>query len=95
MAYSYNKKFPSLYVSEKEKDDNWCESVIDGVVNYLANDSGRIQENRTSDIINYEIYNGYLNNADLDYMTNQYGSAFPARLVNYPIIQPKIDLRNI
>ena len=92
MAYSYNKKFPSLYVSEKEKDDNWCESVIDGVVNYLANDSGRIQENRTSDIINYEIYNGYLNNADLDYMTNQYGSAFPARLVNYPIIQPKIDL---
>jgi hypothetical protein len=93
MSENYSsKKFPTLYVSEKEKTEEWCESVLNGIVNYISDDEGRLQENRTSDIVNYQIYNGYLNNADLEYITNQYGTSFPARLVNYPIIQPKVDL---
>ena len=33
-----------------------------------------------------------LNQSDYKYITEQYGLTYPARLVNYPIITPKIDL---
>ena len=50
------------------------------------------RNNRLNDIQNYNIYNGDLDLEDFKYITEQYGMAYPARLVNYPIISPKIDL---
>ena len=47
---------------------------------------------RARDIRNYQVYNGELNQADYTYLTEQYGLTYPARLVNYPIITPKVDL---
>tara|TARA_R110002020_G_scaffold20393_1_gene69891 strand:- start:924 stop:3227 length:2304 start_codon:yes stop_codon:yes gene_type:complete len=83
---------PSLVVSEKEKTKEWCAQVLKSIISYMGSDTGIYQSNRVHDIRNYQIYNGILNQSDYTYLTEQYGLTYPARLVNYPIITPKIDL---
>lgn len=58
----------------------------------MSYDDGFYLSGRTKDIRNYLIYNGQVNQQDYSYITEQYGLTYPARLVNYPIITPKIDL---
>ena len=90
-----NKKYssmPSMIVPEKEKNDEWCEQVLNAITSYMSSDNGHYATTRTRDIRNYQIYNGVLNQTDYKYITEQYGLTYPARLVNYPIITPKIDL---
>ena len=90
-----NKKYssmPSMLISDKEKNDEWCEQVLNAITSYMGSDEGHYAATRTRDIRNYQIYNGVLNQKDYKYITEQYGLAYPARLVNYPIITPKIDL---
>ena len=91
MANKYTS-MPSLVVSEKQKTDEWCEQVLNSIISYMGSDSGIYQSSRVKDIRNYQIYNGVLNQSDYTYLTEQYGLTYPARLVNYPIITPKIDL---
>jgi hypothetical protein len=83
---------PSMVISEKEKNDEWCLSVLEAITSYMSVSEGHYSNSRLSDIKNYQIYNGVLNQSDYKYITEQYGLAYPARLVNYPIITPKIDL---
>jgi len=84
--------FPSMMVSEKEKNDEWCNSVLGSIVSYMSYNESSYGDSRTRDINNYSIYNGNINQGDYAYITEQYGLSYPARLVNYPIITPKIDL---
>jgi len=84
--------FPSMVLKESEKTDEWCNSVVDAIVSYMSYQNSSFKNNRHADITNYNIYNGNLHADDFKYITEQYGMAYPARLVNYPIIQPKIDL---
>ena len=86
------KSMPSMVVSEKEKNDEWCEQVINSIVGYMSTEGGVYAASRVKDIRNYQIYNGILNQSDYTYLTEQYGLTYPARLVNYPIVTPKIDL---
>ena len=86
------KSMPSMVVSEKEKNDEWCEQVLNSITRYMASGDSTYNSSRSKDIRNYQIYNGDLNQADYTYLTEQYGLTYPARLVNYPIITPKIDL---
>ena len=83
---------PSMVVAEKDKTEDWCRSVLLAVTQYMGHESGEYHSNRTKDIRNYQIYNGQLSQGDYSYITEQYGLTYPARLVNYPIIAPKIDL---
>ncbi len=83
---------PSMVIADKEKNDEWCEQVLNAITSYMASDGGHYSSSRTRDIRNYQIYNGELNQSDYKYITEQYGLTYPARLVNYPIITPKIDL---
>ena len=83
---------PSMVVAEKDKTQDWCRSVLLAVTQYMGHESGEYHSNRTKDIRNYQIYNGQLSQGDYTYITEQYGLTYPARLVNYPIIAPKIDL---
>lgn len=91
---------PNQRLTDKEKIEqfgsieNWGEQVIDSLLNfagfsaYGANDYYQIQTN-------LDLYNGYINIKDLNYVTNPYGltnQQFPAQLQNYNIIKPKIDL---
>ena len=91
MATKYSS-MPSMVVSEKEKNDVWCEQVLDSIVSYMGYDGGSYYTSRVKDIKNYQVYNGTINQSDYKYITEQYGLTYPARLVNYPIITPKIDL---
>ena len=83
---------PPLVLSEAEKTPEWCEQVLDSIISYMSYDDGFYLSGRTKDIRNYLIYNGQVNQQDYSYITEQYGLTYPARLVNYPIITPKIDL---
>jgi len=84
--------FPSMMVSEKEKNKEWCSDVLDSIVGYMSHNDSTYTTSRNNDIGNYAIYNGEINQDDYSYITEQYGLSYPARLVNYPIITPKIDL---
>tara|TARA_Y100000593_G_scaffold30492_1_gene60372 strand:- start:1405 stop:3699 length:2295 start_codon:yes stop_codon:yes gene_type:complete len=84
--------FPSMVVSEKEKNKEWCNNVLDSIIGYMSHNDSTYTTSRTNDIGNYAIYNGDINQDDYAYITEQYGLTYPARLVNYPIITPKIDL---
>ena len=86
------KSMPSMVVSEKEKNDEWCEQVLNSITRYMTSGDSTYNSSRLKDIRNYQIYNGDINQADYTYLTEQYGLTYPARLVNYPIITPKIDL---
>ena len=82
------KNFPSQLLPDSKKDEKWCEQMLDATVS-STDDQGKPQ---IKDIRNYDIYNGEFNRDDYKYLTEQYGYNYPARLVNYPIVQPKIDL---
>lgn len=83
---------PSMVVSDKEKNDEWCLQVLEAITSYMSVTEGHYKSSRINDVRNYQIYNGVLSQDDYTYITEQYGLAYPARLVNYPIITPKIDL---
>lgn len=82
------KNFPSQLLPDSKKDEKWCEQMLDAIVSSTDN-QGKPQ---IKDIRNYDIYNGEFDREDYKYLTEQYGYSYPARLVNYPIVQPKIDL---
>lgn len=92
MSYNNKSTFPNQLISDSEKTVEWCEQMIDAVAGYIYSDSSVWEDNVYEDIKNYAIYNGQWDTDDYAYLTEQYGFAQPARLVNYPIITPKIDL---
>ena len=92
MYNSTKSKFPAQYVTESEKTDEWCNSWINAIIGYMSYSDSPHKSSRINDIQNYNIYNGEIELDDFKYITEQYGMSYPARLVNYPIISPKIDL---
>jgi hypothetical protein len=60
---------------------------------YLSNYQNNLYVNdRYKDIRNYQAYHGHFDPKDYEYITDQYGTPFPARMTNYNIVAPKIDL---
>jgi len=86
------KNFPSQLIADSKKDKKWCEQMLDAIVSRGDQDDGVSSKSKLKDIKNYQIYNGVFAAGDYSYLTEQYGASYPARLVNYPIVQPKIDL---
>ena len=84
--------FPSQFISESEKTQEWCDQMINAIMGYITGTNSPFDSSRSTDIQAYNIYNGHINRDSYKYVTEQYGTTYPARLVNYPIIQPKIDL---
>ena len=83
--------FPKQNIPDEQKDKKWCSEMIDAVIRYHGN-SVRTSRERRKDYDNYMLFNGLFDQRQFEYITNTYGLATPARLVNYPIIQPKVDL---
>jgi len=92
MYNSSQSSFPPQFVLESEKTEEWANQWVNAVVAYMSYVESPYKNSRLNDIQNYNIYNGTLDLEDFKYITEQYGMAYPARLVNYPIISPKIDL---
>ena len=92
MYNSSQSSFPAQFVLESEKTEEWANQWVNAVVAYMSYTESPYKNSRLNDIQNYNIYNGNLDLEDFKYITEQYGMSYPARMVNYPIISPKIDL---
>lgn len=86
---------PKQKIPLSEKTDEWKKNTI----NYFERLSyTSASGNRTSNfnkLVNYDLYNGRFNKADLEYVCNPLGLAeneFPAQLQHYDIISPPLNL---
>ena len=85
--------FPRQLLSDKEKDKKWCEQNLDAMAPYIAQHNNSLHINdRHRDVRNYQAYHGHFDPKDYEHVTDQYGTPFPARMTNFNIIAPKIDL---
>ena len=90
MSYT---SFPRQLLKDKDKTKEWCEQNLDAMAPYIAQHNNTLYINdRYKDIRNYQAYHGHFNPKDYEHVTDQYGTPFPARMTNYNIIAPKIDL---
>ena len=78
-----------------KKDESWKQDTI----NYYERMSySSVASNRTTNYnkkINYDLFNGRFNKADLEYVSNPLGlkdNDFPATLQHYDIISPSLNL---
>ena len=83
--------FPKQNIPDSKKDKEWCKSNILAMLAY-QNYTTKFNRERKKDYENYLLYNGVFDTKQFEYVTNTYGISSPARLVNHPIIAPKIDL---
>jgi hypothetical protein len=84
-------KFPKQNIPEEKKTKEWHKDCLDAV---LQNHKGsnKFTQERIKDYENYLLVHGQFDTKQFKYVTDMYGITAPARLVNYPIIMPKIDL---
>jgi hypothetical protein len=83
--------FPKQNIPESQKTKEWCKDNIRAMLSY-QNYTTKLSRERKKDYENYLLYNGVFDTKTFEYVTNTYGVSSPARLVNHPIIAPKIDL---
>jgi len=89
-----NKHIPRQKLKSTKKTKQWRKDCVEGYINQST-----FLQNSKSDLLRYyEAYNGSLNEKDYNYVTNPYNSQagkkrnFPAKLRNYNIIKPVVDL---
>jgi len=84
-------EFPRQNIPAKEKTEEWVLNCVNSILSYQ--DTGdRYRNEKVKDHENYLIAEGYFDTKQFEYVTDMYGITAPARLVNYPIIMPKLDL---
>ena len=83
--------FPKQNIPDSQKTPQWCKDNILAMLAY-QNYTTKFNRERKKDYENYLLYNGVFDSKQFEYVTNTYGVSSPARLVNHPIIAPKIDL---
>lgn len=87
-------QLPPQKVPRSEKDEAWQKKCIDALVT-LSDFNRGISSRR--DVLHklYNYYNGVIDEEDYAHVLKPYGSkhsSFPAKLQNYPIIKPIVDL---
>jgi hypothetical protein len=84
-------EFPKQNIPEKEKTKEWHLKCLNAL--YSNNREHRkYTDEKKKDHDNYLLYGGHFDPKAFAYVTDAYGLTSPARLVNYPMIKPKIDL---
>ena len=90
-----NKNFiPKQKLKRSKKTKQWGIDSLEGYINQ----STFVQSSKSDLLRFYEAYNGELAEADYNYVTNPYNSQagkkrnFPAKLRNYNILKPVVDL---
>ncbi len=82
--------FPRQNVPESQKTEKWHSDCVDYFLNQQQVET--YVTNKTKDFENYLIASGEFKKDQFKYLTEMYGMTAPARLVNYPLIQNKLDL---
>lgn len=83
--------YPKQKLSRSDKSEKWGRECVDWVIQAS---SANKYSNYVKIKANYDLYNSIIDAEDFKYVTNPYGvdQNFPARLHNYNIITPKINL---
>lgn len=83
--------FPRQSIAENKKDEEFHKDCIRSLVTY-NNEYGMIKSDRVKDHENFCIVDGIFDHKQFEFMTDMYGITAPARLVNYPMIAPRLEL---
>lgn len=84
-------EFPKQNIPESQKDKEWYKKCLLALYTG-ARDNERFRNERVKDYENFDFYNGRFNIQQFEHVTSINGITNPARLVNFPLIQPKMDL---
>jgi len=84
---------PQQKISSKKKNDEWHKNCADAFISMSRfNRTGAREDIRKL----YDYYTGHIHDEDYSFVLSPYGKTrkqkFPARLRNYPIIKPVVDL---
>lgn len=93
MRNFYN--FPAQKKPMKLKGEEWRRNCVDGAEAIALFSTPLIRRSRTNKQINYDLYSNILHQDDVDRMCNPFklkDSSTPAKMQNYPLANPKIDL---
>ena len=88
------KEFPSQKKSLKEKNKAWRKECVDASESLVFFQNSGIRQRRLQKKVNYDLYNGVINKADMERICNPYGikiDDFPTEPKNYPITNPYIQ----
>jgi hypothetical protein len=87
--------FPSQKRPYNKKNTKWREDCVNGAESVAIFNNSLIRRHRTNKRINYDLYSNILHQEDIDRMCNPFNlkdSSSPAKMQNYPLANPKIDL---
>ena len=87
--------FPSQKKATSEKNEKWMKDCIDSAENLTIFRDQRIRNSQYNKKVNYDLFNDILDQQDMQRVCNPQQlrhATFPAKMQNYPIANPKIDL---
>ncbi len=86
---------PKQRVPLSQKNEQWKKDTMDYYIAMSYTTATGIRTSNYNKLINYDLFNGKFNKADLEYVCNPLGLAnneFPATLQNYDVISKPIEL---
>jgi len=86
--------FPIQKLSLAKKDQGWKEASLDAVISREGGSGFASTHDKSTMFTAYGLYNSEYNEEDLKYVTNPFKveDGFPAKMQDFNIIRPKIDL---
>ena len=89
-----HSSFPIQKLPLREKTKSWKEACVDGIVGREDSNNYSGKGRKDTMLTGYGLYNSEYDEEDLKYVTDPFHVAdgFPARMQNFNIIRPKIDL---
>jgi len=91
----YSNIFPSQKKPSNEKGKQWRKDCINGAENLVMFSDDTLRKSKKNKQINYNLYSDILDKDDVSKIIDPLGldsSYTPAKMQNYPITNPKIDL---
>lgn len=88
-------QFPSQKKLLREKTKEWGQDCIEAALTITQGDTSKIRKSRAAKQLNYDLINGIMDESDIEKAFNPMGIrgvAFPAKIQNYPIELPKINV---
>jgi hypothetical protein len=88
-------QFPSQKKSFSQKSKKWAKECIEAAEDYAIFRNEGIRQSYSNKLTNYNLANDVLDTKDMEKVANPLGikdATFPAKMQNYPIAVPKIDL---
>jgi len=90
-----NSGFPAQKLPFKKKDEDWRKKCINGAEALVLWRNEGLRKSYKNKRINYDLYSDILDQSDIERTCNPFnimGFQAPAKMQNYPIANPKIDL---